>query len=426
MNQKISGYGWSMVACGFLILLVTNGMTLTGITVFDNALLSEFGWQRGALKLRDLITFAGAGLVAPLFGYFADRGQIKNCLLLGCGFLAAGFITYSRINSLAGLYLAHAFFGLSLASAGIVSVVFLVSTQVPASRRGLALGLALVGSSFGNSIFPQMNLGLLKTMDWRSAFLALSLVPAVLSVCVVATVRRSAHSRAAIHAGKAGLPLQDNPQTSSSSAFAENDRGLGFVLQQRSFWMIGSIAMLTFFAILGVSTHLFLRLTGAGYSPQFAGNTLGLLFLTGLFGKVLSGFLADRFGDRRVMALSMLLMILGAAGLSQFVGSNVRSWVVAFGLGWGALYTLIQVSVVSTFGTTGAGRVLGSIAFLEALGGGLGPWVIGLTFDKTGSYNLPFSLVAGLLLVAFVLNFFRSGTIGFQDLKVGKVTGSQV
>jgi nitrate/nitrite transporter NarK len=210
--------------------------------------------------------------------------------------------------------------------------------------------------------------------------------------------------------------VQDEPNGSSS--FAENDRGLFFVLKRPEFWIIGTIAMLTFFAILGVSTHLFLRLTGAGYSPQFAGNALGLLFLTGLFGKLLSGFLADRFGEQRVMSLSILLMILGAAGLSQFVGSNVQSWIIAFGLGWGALYTLIQVSVVSAFGTMGAGRVLGSIAFLEALGGGLGPWVIGLTYDKTGEYNLPFSLVAGVLLVALLLNSVRSRINGFHGLNL--------
>jgi MFS family permease len=403
MNHKISGYGWLMIACGFLTLLVTNGMTLTGITVFDNLLLAEFGWQRGALKLRDLITFAGAGLVAPLFGYYADKGHIKNCILLGCGFLAAGFITYSRINSLAGLYLAHALFGLSLASAGIVSVVFLVSKHVPASRRGLALGLALVGSSFGNTVFPQFNLSLLKVMDWRSAFLALSVVPALLSICVVATVRRSSINQDAGRSATSGLSAHGSGE---ATPFA-SEAGLGVILKKKSFWMIGAVAMLTFFAILGVSTHLFLRLTGAGYSAQFAGNTLGLLFLTGLAGKLFSGFLADRFGDRRVMSLSLLLMILGAAGLSRFADTNVQASVVAFGLGWGALYTLIQVSVISEFGTAGAGRVLGCIAFLEALGGGLGPWIVGLAFDQSGSYALPFALIASLLSVAAILNLFR-------------------
>lgn len=393
MNQKMSSYGWLMVASGFLILLVTNGMTLSGITVFDQALLNEFGWQRGALKLRDLITFAGAGLVAPLFGYFADKGHIKNCLLLGCAFLAGGFIAYSHVDSLADVYLAHALFGLSLASAGIVSVVYLVSSHVPASRRGLALGLALVGSSFGNTIFPQLNLNLLRSMDWRSAFLSLSLAPALLSACIVFSIRRA------------------KPAARKEASIQRPELSMMKVLRLPVFWMIGLVAMLTFFAILGVSTHAYLRLTGAGYSPQFAGQALGLLFMTGLLGKLFSGFLADRFGERAVMTASLVLMIAGALGLGFFVPGHVRLWMLAFGLGWGALYTLIQVSVVSTFGTAGAGRILGAVAFLEALGGGLGPWVVGLTFDKTGSYQAGFLVVAGGLFVALILNLIRASFV---------------
>jgi len=183
------------------------------------------------------------------------------------------------------------------------------------------------------------------------------------------------------------------------------------VLRLPVFWMIGLVAMLTFFAILGVSTHAYLRLTGAGYSPQFAGQALGLLFMTGLLGKLFSGFLADRFGERAVMTASLVLMIAGALGLGFFVPGNVRVWMLAFGLGWGALYTLIQVSVVSTFGTAGAGRILGTVAFLEALGGGLGPWVVGLTFDKTGSYQAGFLVVAGGLFTALILNFIRASLI---------------
>ncbi|MEY3901329.1 MAG: hypothetical protein RL189_635, partial [Pseudomonadota bacterium] len=245
MNQKISSYGWLMVACGFLILLVTNGMTLTGITVFDNLLLTEFGWKRGALKLRDLITFAGAGLIAPLFGYFADKGHIKNCLLLGCGFLAAGLIVYSKVESLAGVYLAHALFGLSLASAGIVSVVFLVSTQVPVSRRGLALGLALVGSSLGNTVFPQLSLNLLKSMDWRSAFLNLSLVPALLAVAVVFTVRR--RTLRPPQAAVATFERDSGAEVSNSEAgVAAPVKPFSTILLSSAFWKIGIIAMLTF------------------------------------------------------------------------------------------------------------------------------------------------------------------------------------
>ncbi|MEY4065452.1 MAG: hypothetical protein RIR26_1660 [Pseudomonadota bacterium] len=380
--QKMSSYSWFVVLCGFLILLVTNGMTLSGLTVFDSALLDEFGWQRGELKLRDLITFAGAGFIAPLFGYWADKGHIKKCLLAGCLFLSAGFVAYASVRSLGGVYIAHALFGLSLASAGIVSVVFLVSSQVPAAQRSLALGMALVGSSFGNTLFPQLNLALLKVMDWRTAFLCLSLVPIVLLVALLGFVR----TPSVVKAGNSlALPITS-------------------VLRSVVFWRIGGIAMITFFAILGVSSHLFLRLTGAGVTPQSAGTFLGLLFMMGLVGKLFSGIFAHKWGVPSLMMAALSLMTVGAWGIGQLVFDHALPWVLCFGLGWGALYTLIQISTVSQFGCEGAGRILGAVAFLEALGGGLGPWLIGLTYDRTGSYNLGFSLIAVLLFVALALS----------------------
>ncbi|MEY3903514.1 MAG: hypothetical protein RL189_2820, partial [Pseudomonadota bacterium] len=152
------------------------------------------------------------------------------------------------------------------------------------------------------------------------------------------------------------------------------------------------------------TSHAFLRLMGAGFAPQEAGRAIGILFMMGLVGKLFSGVFADRFSHRTLMAVSLLLMIAGAVGLASFVSQGLLYWVVAFGLGWGALYTLIQIATVSSFGTVGSGRILGAIAVLEALGGGLGPWLIGLTFDKTGSYLFGFSMIAAGLAVAFVLS----------------------
>lgn len=418
MERKISPQSWMIVACGFLVLLVTNGMTLTGITMFDNALLSEFGWQRGALKLRDLITFAGAGFIAPLFGWLADKGHIRKCLLAGCLFLAAGFLVYSRISTIGGVYLAHALFGLSLASAGIVSVVFLVSSNVPASKRGLALGIALVGSSLGNSIFPQFNLALLNAFDWRTALVYLSAIPVLLMV-MIALFLKVPHSTSNSNGATPENPGLDQNLAGKGSNAVDRHPSTS-VFRSPAFWSIGIVAMLTFFSILGVTSHVFLRLTGAGYSPQFAGTALGMLFMMGLVGKLFSGAFADKFGVRLLMTLSLLLMSAGAFGLSQSVSLGVRAWILLFGLGWGALYTLIQMSIISTFGTKGSGRILGAVALLEALGGGLGPWIVGLLYDKTGSYQLGFGVVCAALLVAlFASVSLKKSTLAQQQAAFG-------
>jgi hypothetical protein len=41
---------------------------------------------------------------------------------------------------------------------------------------------------------------------------------------------------------------------------------------------------------------------------------------------------------------------------------------------------------------------------LDALGGGLGIWLTGVFFDRFGSYQVAFGLIAGLLFIAFLVS----------------------
>ena len=46
---------------GTLILIVTNGLTFSGITVFDEALLDQFQWSKSTLKFLDFVMLGWGG-----------------------------------------------------------------------------------------------------------------------------------------------------------------------------------------------------------------------------------------------------------------------------------------------------------------------------------------------------------------------------
>jgi MFS family permease len=62
---------------------------------------------------------------------------------------------------------------------------------------------------------------------------------------------------------------------------------------------------------------------------------------------------------------------------------------------------MLQALVADVFGARSLGRILGAITVLDAIGGAIGPWVTGLTFDAIGDYRIGFSIMAVLIAVAF-------------------------
>ena len=168
--------------------------------------------------------------------------------------------------------------------------------------------------------------------------------------------------------------------------------------------------MMTFYSILGVSSHLFLYLRQEGFEAAKAAQSIGLLFTMGLVGKFAFGFLADHLRPNLVFQLNLAVMLVGSLFLASGGGENLYYFLAFFGLGWGGLYTMLQVLTVEQFGLRAAGKILGTITVLDAIGGGLGPWITGVLFDKYGNYDIAFSVVAVLVGVSFVssIAFLRS------------------
>lgn len=392
-------YGWVIVACAFLALLTTNGIIITGITAFDPALLEEFGWSRGALKFRDLLTFALAGLLAPLSGALADRFGVRPLMLGGAALLAVCLVGYAQITSATGMYAVHVLFAGVLVSCGLIVAVLLTSRWFVA-RRGTALGLVIVGTSLGGVLFPVLNTYLIAEYGWRTAMLALTGAPVLLLVAVATLVREFPSDMGLRAYGQETAAGQPGPSPHASGL------SYGEALRTVTFWGLAVAAMATFYGILGAQAHLILYLRSLEMSDVQAASGLSLLFLTGLIGKFFFGMLADVFDRKRVLLLNLVVMWLGSLALASMSPRAVWPAVLLFGFGWGGIYTLLQVLCMSSFGLKAGGKILGTITVLDAMGGGVGIWLTGLLYDRTGSYALPFAIIAGMVTLAFVAGTF--------------------
>jgi MFS family permease len=394
-------YRWAICACSFLVLFVSNGMTLGGMAVFDIELMKSLSEITGSeisvtqIKLRDTIMFATASICGLGAGWLADKVGVKPMILVGLAILAAGNFLYANIQSLTQIYWIQAGFGVVLALCGLMINVYLISSWFE-KGRGLAIGLVLAGTSLGNAFFPKLNTWLMTIGDWREVFGWIALVPLALLPIAFFVLRNGPNSAGKNEAGDGGM---EGPKVLPGYT-------LGEALKNRNFWIVAIIAMCTFYSILGMSANVFIYMSKSDFSPADASTGVSILFIGGLIGKVVAGFLAESFGRKRILLTGLALMLAGAVSLLIAIQSDksVPLWagLIAFGFGGGGIYTLIQLLSSDLFGMRALGKILAAVNILDAAGGALGPVVTGRLYDTSGSYFLPFAVITALLLVATI------------------------
>ena len=373
---------------GTIILICTNGMTFSGITVFDEAILNEFGWTKSELKFRDLINLVAASVLMPFVGAFIDRYGVKRSMVGGLLLIALLYYLYSFIQSTAQMYAIHLVFAIAVSGAGTLATIIMVSQRVR-ERRGLAIGIALAGTSAGGILIPQIGTPLLEAYGWRAAFRYEALLPVVIALVILIALK----------------PLVATSAEEKRKQ-AEGDFDFREALRTPVFWAICAAGVFCFYAIMGIIGNLFLYLINLGFTNQQASNTFSIFFAIILAAKFLSGYVTEFIDEYRLFKIQLLLMLLGTAGMALNTAALVWPSLIAVGLGWGGLYTLFNYIIITTFGVSSAGKIGGIISTFEGVGSGVGIWLTALISDQTGSYSASFWLVVGLLALALIISFF--------------------
>lgn len=388
-------YGWFIAISSMLVLFTTNGLIISGLRVFDPSLLAEFGWSRAELTFRDFLTFAIAGALGPLAGALADRFGVRKLMAVGAALLAVCLVAYSKISSATQMYAIHVAFAVVLAACGLIVSIMLVSRWF-IHKRGLAIGVTVVGTSLGGIFFPQFGNWMIARVGWRQTFVIETMFPFLLLVLIALVIREFPENKGLRALGAA----EDGP---TGGAHDLPGLAYGEALRTPTFWALAFVAMTTFYSIMAAVAHLFLYSTDLGFSAPQAGGVLSGAFGMALVGKFGFGWLADHMSQKRVFLGNLAIMFVGASLLASMRPNLLWPAVGLFGLGWGGLYSLLQLLTMESFGLRAAGKILGTITVMDAIGGGVGSWFTGLLYDRFGTYQVPFAVLAALVLTALLV-----------------------
>ena len=390
-------YGWKIVAASFTILLVVVGIVYYSFPVFYPPLIDEFGWSRAQVTAG---FFYSILIVGPIFGisagFLIDRHGTKRVLI--AGLLAAGiaFLGFYFMHTLRAYYLFYLLQSVGYVSAGPIPNQVLISRWFN-RMRGRAMGLAYVGIGIGGAAAPVLAQLLVRQFGWRAAMLAICGIIFLAILPLVLVVIKDRPSDLQLY--------PDGDSLTGTTAHPSNSASTGIPLRSairtRSFWMILVGSSLSIGAVGGIIQHLQLFLRDQGFSPEAAARVASFLLISSIAGRLVMGFLADRFSKKHVM-LAAFLFVGSAIPLLYLVHfpGVIYCFAFLFGFGMGGDYMLIPLVTARSFGVASLGRLMGVILTADAIGQAFAPVAVGRLFDLHRNYNWGFALLTAAALTA--------------------------
>jgi MFS family permease len=393
-------YGWWIVAAAFLNLFCSVGVIYYGFPVFYPALVASLGFTRAQVTQGFLLGFIVVGLP---FGYFAgiliDRIGARRVILYGVGFIGVPLILMGFMTKFWQYQILCLLEVLGYVFAGPIANQVLVA-QWFRLRRGRAMGYAYLGLGLGGVVAPPMANYLIRVFGWRHALEAAGTLILLVLFPVGFWVTRSAPSDMDL------LPDGVAPtQAGHPSPAVLPSMGIGAAIRTANFWLILIGSAFVIGAINTVIQHFILFMQDQGYSRTTASHFLSALLASSLAGRVLVGYVADRFAKKNAMSL-FYLVIGGSIPLLFMAGHPVAAWsfAILFGFAMGADYMLIPLVTAECFGVGSLGKVLAALIMGYSVGQWVAPWMAGRIFDAYHSYDLAWKIIAagGILGAAMI------------------------
>lgn len=361
-----------------------NAVMIYSLGSFIDPLNEAFGWDRSRISLAVSVLTLGVFLGGPIVGKLADR--FGAAAVGALSLLAYGLIVLTMsltIVSFASFILAY--FLIALAGVGSTPIVLLRPITAGFDmRRGIALGIALTGAGLAGTWVPIAVTEATATFGWRAGYW-------VIAACAVGA------------APVVWFGVGPNERRVKSSGETRSDEPGQTFREARgtpAFWLATALAFCMALGIGGLIVHLIPLFKDLGADARTAARLASVIGVASAIGRLLIGLALDRFAARLV---TTLVLMLGAAGVALLSLGGLAAGALAvalIGLLLGAELDLLAYLASRRFGQRAFGAIYGWLYSMYSLGFGLSPFLIGLSRDRSGSYDVAVLVSIGLLIVA--------------------------
>jgi MFS family permease len=398
-------YGWWIVGAAFLIALYIGGVVFYGFTAIFEPIANDMGWSYTQISLAASLRGLELGLFAPITGMLTDRLGPRRLIFGGALLTALGLFMLSRTTSLATFYGAFALISLGM-SATTLTVLMTAIANWFRLKVGIASAIAMSGYGFSGLLVPLI-VKLIDTLDWRTTMAILSAGMVALVLPLTFVFRHRPEQYGYQPDGRKDIPVSSGasivePQTTELHIRTTQ------ALKAVTFWRIAATFMVHALLTGTVITHIMPYLSSIGVIRSRASLMAMAVPIMSVGGRLGFGWLGDKYGRRRTVAVAFAMMTAGMLLFSY--APAVGLWLLIpflllFGVGYGGSSATRPSMVAEYFGRANYGTILGLIVGINAIGAFIGPPLAGWVYDNWGSYQGVWLAYAGFAFVAVLLIF---------------------
>ena len=393
-------YAFLIVAVTFLVLLAAAGVRAApGVLI--KPLEAEFGWDRAGISLAIAVSILAFGLGAPLSGGLIDRFGPKRVMLGGLVLIVGGLVPLALMTDLWQL---HVFWGI-VTGVGTGAVTNVLGATVALrwfrTHRGVVLGAFAAASSAGQLIFIPSLQAVVLDAGWRTAVggMAAILGLTILPVLFLMRDRPSDVGQEAYGTtGDAATEAADRAEAVRTTSIRDAARTKDFWLLAGSFFICGYTSN----GLIG--THLIPHAVEHGFTEVTAASAVALMGTMNIVGTMASGWLTDRYDNRRLLAAYYGFRALSIAALPFILEiPQLLLFAIVYGLDWIATVPPTANLTARIFGRGSLGTIYGWIFCSHMVGAAIAAFLGGLFRDVYGDYHAIFISAALIGFIAVLL-----------------------
>jgi MFS family permease len=375
--------GWPIVLASNLgVGLGLSPLAFYTVGIFAPILAKQFGWSFGQIFAGITVQTVAVSLLAPVAGVLATKYGPRPVALISVVLFSFAFMAFAFSNGSLALYYAvwaaQAVLGL-----GTLPITWTrVINQRFDRHKGLALGIALMGTGLFGSISKPLVGWFIAHWGFRGAYVALGALPLLIAFPVGYVFFKEAPGSARF----TGVAEPVYPGITAMQA-----------LRHWRFWLIGLVLLPVSFAIAGPIPNMENILHVHGFAHADIVSLTSLIGVSAIVGRLAGGWLLDLFWAPAVAVailampcISCWLLSLGTLGY----GSAALS-IFLIGFAVGVEYDLLAYLTSRYFGLRSYATIYGFLYVFFGIGAGVGPMLFGWAFGMDHSY-------APILRIAFV------------------------